>query len=150
MWLSILKELNLHYADIGELPKFGTLRQTVQNANNENATHIKDARIVSRNEEIADDVARVRTSISIDKSSREAMPLNEFGENDHSGITASFPDLSRLGNFCGENKKKSMWSKERHHSLQQFNGGAQNNSELIFFLVNQLTRHTNCREVANR
>ena len=75
------------------------------------------------------------------KSCREANTINEFEKNDFL-LCGAFPSIFMLGKaYPGSNGP--LTTSQKRHLLLQFTNAAATNSELIFLLYNQQSRHNN-------
>lgn len=76
---------------------------------------------------------------TVPQTRRKAEPWNEFEKGDEC-LVAAFPTVFLFGTAYYK-KKGTLTTKQRHHLLLQYTANAAKNSELIFYLFDQLQRH---------
>ncbi len=83
---------------------------------------------------------------SIPKTARKADPWNEFEQGDQC-LSAAFPTTFLFGKAYGR-KGGGLTYKQRRHLLLQHGANAAENSELLFYMFDQLQRHEVLSRVA--
>ena len=85
-------------------------------------------------------------SNKLQKSIRDADPINEFERNDHA-ITGSFPDIFLFGKLFNDEAQGHLTQEQCEHILLQFSNVASSSKDLLFFLFNQKQRFQNIKGV---
>ena len=89
--------------------------------------------------------------IPVQSSTRENLPINEFAESELI-LTHGYPHIFVFGNAYkpSSGRMSPLNLKERTHLLLQYTTAAAQDKLLIFFLFNQMLRHSNIRAMKIR